>query len=99
MFITLYIVFAEKMFSLSLSMRSNPMLISMFSLFGPEGHWEPCNKVGSLSPAEHLVGFEPRTFYSNHNNLTQLATLPRVYPRVNPKLTYWLRKTFTSAYC
>ena len=99
MFITLYTVFAEKIFSLSLSLRSNRMLTSMFSPFQPKGHCEPCNKVGPLSPAEHLVGFEPRTFNSNHNNLTQLATLPRVYPRVNPKLTYWLRKTFTSAYC
>ena len=28
----------------------------------PEGHWQPCNKVGSLSLAKRLVGFEPETF-------------------------------------
>ena len=28
----------------------------------PEGDREPRNEVGSLSPAEHPVGFEPRTF-------------------------------------
>ena len=30
--------------------------------FRPEGHQEPCNEVGSLSSAEHLVGIEPETF-------------------------------------
>ena len=30
--------------------------------FRPKGHWEPRNKVGSLNPAKHLVGFEPGTF-------------------------------------
>ena len=29
--------------------------------FRPEGHREPHNKVGSLSPVERLVGFEPQT--------------------------------------
>ena len=28
----------------------------------PDGHWEPRKTVGSLTPAEHLVGFEPGTF-------------------------------------
>ena len=27
-----------------------------------ECHWEPRNKVGSLSPAERLVELEPATF-------------------------------------
>ena len=40
---------------------TNPMLIIAFYLFRPEGHREPRNEVGSLSPAEHLVGFEPGT--------------------------------------
>ena len=31
-------------------------------LFQPEGHQEPRNKVGPLSPAKHLVGFEPENF-------------------------------------
>ena len=48
----------------------NPMLITAFLLIRPEGHWEPCNEVGSLSPAEHLVGFEPGTSDSNFNALT-----------------------------
>ena len=33
-----------------------------FLQFWPEDHWEPHNEVGPLSPAEHLVGFEPGTF-------------------------------------
>ena len=32
------------------------------SYFQPEGHWELRNKVGSLGPAECLVGFELGTF-------------------------------------
>ena len=28
----------------------------------PKGHREPRNKVGTLSPAERLVGFQPVTF-------------------------------------
>ena len=40
---------------------TNPMLIIAFYLFRPEGHREPRNEVGFLSPAEHLVGFEPGT--------------------------------------
>ena len=27
-----------------------------------DSHWEPRNKVGSLTPAKRLVGFEPVTF-------------------------------------
>ena len=30
--------------------------------FRPEGHREPRNEVGSLSPAKRLLGFEPGTF-------------------------------------
>ena len=41
---------------------TNPMLITAFYLLRPEGHWEPCSEVGSLSPAECLLGFEPGTF-------------------------------------
>ena len=36
---------------------TNLMLITALYLCWPEGHWEPCNKVGSLSPAKRLVGF------------------------------------------
>ena len=38
------------------------MLIIAYVHNRPEGHREPRNEVGSLSPAEHLAGFEPGTF-------------------------------------
>ena len=41
---------------------TNPMLIAAFLHVRPEGHREPRSEVGSLSPAERLVGFEPGTF-------------------------------------
>ena len=41
---------------------TNLMLITAFVHIRPEGHWEPRNKVGSLSLAEHLAGFEPGAF-------------------------------------
>ena len=34
----------------------------MFVYIRPEGHREPRNEVGSLSPAERLADFEPGTF-------------------------------------
>ena len=40
----------------------SPMLITYILHIRPEGHWKPHNVVGSLSPAEHLVGFEAGTF-------------------------------------
>ena len=45
---------------------------------------EPRNKIGSLSPAERLVGFEPGTFQFYHNVLTHLATFPQfIFLRAN----------------
>ena len=41
---------------------TNPMLITVFVQVWLKGHQEPRNEVGSLSPAECLVGFEPGTF-------------------------------------
>ena len=41
---------------------TNPMFIAAFVHFRPEGHQEPRNEVGPISPAERLVGFEPETF-------------------------------------
>ena len=38
------------------------MLITCVLRIRPEGQQEPRNEVGSLSPAERLVGFEPGTF-------------------------------------
>ena len=41
---------------------SNPMLITVFNLCRPVGHCRlPHNEIGSLNPANHLVGFEPGT--------------------------------------
>ena len=42
---------------------TNRMLITVFVHIRPEGHWEPHNEVGSLSPAECLGGFELGTFW------------------------------------
>ena len=41
---------------------TTPMLITAFVQFRPEDHRETHNEVGSLSPAEDLVGIEPGTF-------------------------------------
>ena len=41
---------------------TNLMLITAFVHIRPESQREPRNEVGSLSPAERLAGFEPRTF-------------------------------------
>ena len=46
---------------------TNPMLVTAFQLFSPEGHRKPRSGVGSLSPVERLVGCEQGT---NHNALT-----------------------------
>ena len=46
---------------------TNPMLITAFVHIRPEGHREPRNEVGSLSPAERLAGLnrEPSNSYCN----------------------------------
>ena len=41
---------------------THPMLVTAFLHIRPDGHREPRSEVGSLSPAERLVGFEPGTF-------------------------------------
>ena len=41
---------------------THPMLITCVLHIKPEGHWEPCSEVASLSPAKRLVGFELGTF-------------------------------------
>lgn len=38
------------------------MRLYNFIQFRPAGHREPHNEVGSLTPAEYLVGFEPGAF-------------------------------------
>ena len=49
---------------------NHPTLIICVLHIRPEDHWEPLNKVRSLSPAERLVVFEPGTFrfWSQHLN-------------------------------
>ena len=42
---------------------NQPMLITCVLHIQPESHWEPRNEVGSLSPVEHLVGFELETWF------------------------------------
>lgn len=54
---------------------TNPVLITAFELFQPEGHWEPRNQVGSLSWAEHLVGFELETFQFESQHRSNCLTL------------------------
>ena len=50
---------------------TNPLLFTAFYQFRPEGHQQPCNKVGSLSPATKcLVGFETGTFQFYDKALT-----------------------------
>ena len=35
-------------------------------------HGEPCNEVGSLSPVEYLMGFEPGTFPLGHSPIISI---------------------------
>ena len=58
---------------------THPMLITAFFKFGLEGHREPRNEVGLLSPVERLVGFELRTFLLYNNAFTHLATLANIH--------------------
>ena len=41
---------------------TDPVLIIAFVQARPEGHREPRNKVGLLSPVDRVVGFKPGTF-------------------------------------
>ena len=50
--------------------------------FRPEGHQDPRNKVGSLSPAERLVGIELGTFPFLLQRLKPLGCiLPKVWKK------------------
>ena len=55
---------------------SHPMLITCVLHIRPEGHQEPCNKVGSLRPVECLEGFRPRTFQFWSQHLKPLGHSP-----------------------
>ena len=58
---------------------TNLMFITAFVYIPPEGHREPRNEVGSLSPAERLVGFEPGTFRFLLQRLNPLGHSPLNY--------------------
>ena len=65
------------------SSLTHPMLITCVFHIQHEGYCEPRNEVGSLSPAEHLVGFERGIFWfwSQHLNplghfVVQLMLIP-----------------------
>ena len=59
---------------------THPMLITCVLHIWPEGHREPRNEVGSLSPAEHIVGFEPGTFRFWSQCLNPLGHFPHAVP-------------------
>ena len=58
---------------------THPMLITCVLHARPESHREPRNEVGSLNPAEHLVGFEPRTFRFWSQRLNLLGHSPHAF--------------------
>ena len=49
-----------------------------FVQFRPEGHREPRNEDGSLSPANHLMGLEPGTFRFQLQRFNPLGHSPQV---------------------
>ena len=49
---------------------TQPMLITLFLHIWPKSHGQPRNKVGSLSLAKHLVGFEQEHPDSDYNTLS-----------------------------
>ena len=63
---------------------TNPMLITVYVRIQPEGHREPFNEVGSLSPAKRLAGFELGTFRFLFQCLNPLPT-PRYVKIVTTK--------------
>ena len=58
--------------------------------FRPEGHREPRNKVGSLSPAERLLGFESGTFQFLLQRLNPLGHSHQQFPSDFPFIQYLL---------
>ena len=57
---------------------TNPILITAYVRIRLEGHREPRNQVGSLSPAERLVGFKPGTFRFLFQRINPLGHSPRL---------------------
>ena len=56
------------------------MLITCVLHIWPEGHREPRNEVGSLSPAERIEGFEPGAFRFWSQCLNPLGHFPHAVP-------------------
>ena len=57
-----------------------------FTYLTQRSRGDPHNEVGSLSPAEHLVGFEPGTFQFWSQHLNPLGHSPQNYWGLSPKL-------------
>ena len=78
--------------------------MNAFFHFWPEGHREPRNEVGSLSPAKRLVGFEAGVFWFLLQRLNPLGHSPRkcmshtqnVKFYKLPHLIIFLTSTFTN---
>ena len=66
------------------------MLITCVLHIQPESHWEPRNEVGSLSPAEHLVGFELETFWFWSQCFNPLGHSPLCFIRKTKTISFWL---------
>ena len=66
------------------------MLITAFLQIRPEGHQEPRNEVQSWSPADRLVGFEPKTFRFWLQRLNPLGHFPVNLEKQIEKLGYFL---------
>ena len=66
------------------------MLITAFLQIRPEGHQEPRNEVQSWSPADRLVGFEPKTFRFWLQRLKPLGHFPVNLEKQIEKLGYFL---------
>ena len=65
---------------------THQMLITCVLHIWPEGHREPRNGVGSIGPAERLVGFEPGTFQFWSQCLNPLGHSPPNNRPLSPNL-------------
>ena len=60
---------------------TNPMLITVFVQVRPEGHREPLNEVGSLSPAERKIKILVKLEVEAHN-FTKISLLHGCFSRL-----------------
>ena len=54
----------------------------VFINFQSKVQWQPSNMIGSVGPAEPLMGFESGSFQFDHNALTHQAISPNVRSRL-----------------